>query len=102
MRLTPPPEIVSNSAPGQAVYEPFCGSGTSIISAESIGRVCFAVELNPAYVDVTVLRWQAFTGKAAVLDGDGRRFGEIAAERRGDVDPVPDAPESRTTTVEAA
>jgi len=77
--------MLNNSAPGQAVYEPFCGSGSSIIAAETIGRVCFAVELDPAYVDVAVLRWQAFTGAVAVLDGDGRSIGEIAAERLADV-----------------
>ena len=39
------------------------------------------MELDPAYVDVAVLRWQAFTGRTATLDGDGRSFAEIAAER---------------------
>lgn len=73
--------MLNNSSPGQAVYEPFSGSGTSIISAETIGRACHAVELDPAYVDVAVLRWQAFTGKSAILEGDGRSFAEIARER---------------------
>src|SRR5690242_2981150 len=53
----------NNSSPGQAVYEPFSGSGTSIIAAETTGRSCYAIELNPAYVDVAVQRWQDFTGK---------------------------------------
>ncbi|MCQ0972202.1 site-specific DNA-methyltransferase [Paracoccus sp. TK19116] len=75
--------MLNNSSPGQAVYEPFCGSGSSIIAAETTGRHCYAVELDPAYVDVIVLRWQAFTGKKAVLEGDGRTFGTIAAERQG-------------------
>jgi DNA modification methylase len=73
--------MLNNSSPGQAVYEPFSGSGTSIIAAETCGRVCLAIELDPAYVDVAVTRWQAFTGKHAVLDGDGRSFAEVAAER---------------------
>ncbi|WP_292213651.1 DNA methyltransferase [Mesorhizobium sp.] len=73
--------IENNSSPGQAVYEPFCGSGTTIIAAEMTGRCCHAIELNAAYVDVAVLRWQAFTGQAAVLDGDER----IAAARAGGV-----------------
>lgn len=73
--------IENNSQPGDAVYEPFSGSGTTIIAAEMTGRRCLAVELNPAYVDVAVRRWQAFTGKSAVLDGDGRSFDEIVAER---------------------
>ncbi|HTV69118.1 MAG TPA: site-specific DNA-methyltransferase [Rhizobiaceae bacterium] len=73
--------IENNSSPGQAVYEPFSGSGTTIIAAEITGRACHAIELNPAYVDVSVKRWQAFTGKQATLDGDGRTFAEVAAER---------------------
>ncbi|HSG81732.1 MAG TPA: DNA modification methylase [Gemmatimonadota bacterium] len=73
--------ILNNSSPGQAVYEPFMGSGTTLIAAETTGRVCYGIELNPAYVDVAVERWQAFTGKAAVLDGDGRSFDEISEGR---------------------
>jgi DNA modification methylase len=73
--------IVNNSSPGQAVYEPFSGSGTTLIAAEMEGRACHALELSPAYVDVAVTRWQAFTGQQAVLDGDGRSFAEIAALR---------------------
>jgi DNA modification methylase len=73
--------IENNSGPGQAVYEPFCGSGTTIIAGEMTGRHILAIELNPAYVDVAVQRWQAFTGREATLDGDGRTFAEIAATR---------------------
>ena len=73
--------IVNNSSPGQAVYEPFCGSGTTIIAAEITGRACHAIEINPAYVDVAVTRWQAFTGKEAVLEGTDRSFAEVGAER---------------------
>ena len=57
--------IENNSSPGQGVYEPFSGSGTTIIAAEMTGRTCYAVELSPAYVDVAVQRWQAFTGERA-------------------------------------
>lgn len=75
--------IVNNSSPGQAVYDPFSGSGTTIIAAEMTGRFCFAIEIDPAYVDVTVLRWQAFTGSQATLKG-GRSFAEVAAERQAE------------------
>ena len=71
--------ILNNSSPGQAVYEPFMGSGTTLIAAETTGRVCLGIELNPAYVDVAVERWQRFTGKAAVLDGSGESFSEVRA-----------------------
>lgn len=69
--------IENNSSPGQAVYEPFSGSGTTIIAGEMTGRCIYAIELNPAYVDVAVKRWQDFTGQQAVLEGDGRPFDEI-------------------------
>jgi DNA modification methylase len=71
----------NNSNPGQAVYDPFLGSGTTLIAAETTGRVCLGMELEPRYVDVAVRRWQAFTGKTACLLGDGRSFDVIAAER---------------------
>ena len=73
--------IENNSSPGQAVYEPFSGSGTTIIAAEMTARVAHAIEITPAYVDVGVKRWQEFTGQQAVLDGDGRAFDEVAAAR---------------------
>jgi DNA modification methylase len=80
--------IENNSSPGQAIYEPFSGSGTTIIAAEMTGRVCHAIELNPAYVDVAVERWQAFTGQEAMLEGSGRTFTEVKAERlTADVEP---------------
>ena len=66
--------ILNNSSPGQVVYEPFLGSGTSLIAAETTGRTCHAVELDPAYVDVAVQRWQAFTGKEAVHGDSGQTF----------------------------
>lgn len=69
--------IENNSSPGQAVYEPFSGSGTTIVAGEMTGRSVYAIELNPAYVDVAVKRWQDFTGKDAILEGDGRTFNEI-------------------------
>jgi DNA modification methylase len=75
--------IENNSKSGDAVYDPFVGSGTTIIAAEMTGRACHAIELSPAYVDVAVARWQTFTGKAATLDGDGRTFDEVKAERLG-------------------
>jgi DNA modification methylase len=74
--------IENNSSPGQAVYEPFSVSGTTIIAAEITGRICHAIELLPQYVDVAVRRWQDFTGKAATLEADARSFQAAAAERR--------------------
>jgi len=73
--------IENNSSPGQAIYEPFSGSGTTIIAAEMTGRACHAIELNAAYVDVAVKRWQEFAGQVATLEGDGRSFADMATER---------------------
>lgn len=69
--------IENNSSPGQAVYEPFSGSGTTIIAAEQTGRCCYAIELNPAYVDVAIKRWQDFTGQQAVLVESGKTYEEM-------------------------
>jgi DNA modification methylase len=83
--------IENNSSPGQAVYEPFCGSGTTIIAAEMTGRCCHAVELDPAYVDVAVIRWQEFTGESARLEASGRTLDEVKAEREANAASDPKA-----------
>jgi DNA modification methylase len=73
--------ILNNSTRGDMVYEPFSGSGTTIAAAERSGRRCRAMELDPVYVDVAVKRWEAAAGKEALLDGDGRSFAAVAAEK---------------------
>jgi DNA modification methylase len=47
------------------VYEPFCGSGTTLVAAELEGRRCFALEIEPRYAEVTIERWQNVTGLTA-------------------------------------
>src|SRR5207302_5955891 len=76
--------IANNSRPGQAIYDPFLGSGTSLIAAEMTGRICYGIELNPAYVDVVVKRWQVFTGRAATQHASGQSFDERAQRRERD------------------
>lgn len=71
--------IENNSKPGDSIYEPFSGSGTTLIAAEMTGRIAYAVELFPGYVDVAVRRWQNFTGKQAVRESDGLSFEQVAA-----------------------
>ncbi|TCT12342.1 DNA modification methylase [Tepidamorphus gemmatus] len=71
-------------ARGGLCYEPFSGSGSQIMAGEANGRRVFAMEISPAYVDVAVERWQAETGRDAILDGNGRTFAEIKVERLGD------------------
>jgi DNA modification methylase len=53
--------ILNHTLPGDAVYDPFVGSGTTIIAAEQTGRIAIAIELNPAYCDMAVKRWQELT-----------------------------------------
>ena len=60
----------SGARPGDLVYEPFAGSGTTLIAAEHLGRRCLAMEIDPRYAQVTIERWQAFSGREAVkVDG---------------------------------
>jgi len=58
--------ILNNSRPKDAVYDPFLGSGTTLIACETEGRKCYGMEIEPLYVDVCVARWQAATGKKGV------------------------------------
>ncbi|MCM5690120.1 site-specific DNA-methyltransferase [Sinorhizobium meliloti] len=71
----------NNSSAGQAVYDPFVGSGTTMIAAEMEARVALSLEINRAYVDVAVARWQDFTGEKARLDG-GPSFDDVAGTIR--------------------
>ncbi len=76
---------IRNSSPrGGVVLDPFGGSGTTLIAAERTGRTARLLELDPRYCDVIVERWQAETGREAVLDGDGRSFAAVKAERLGE------------------
>ena len=66
------PKFVMQAWPGD-VYEPFSGSGTTIIAAEQLGRACYAMEIAPVYVDIAVTRWEQFTGKKAERVSDGQK-----------------------------
>jgi hypothetical protein len=63
------------------IFDPFLGSGSTVIAAERAERCGLGMEISPAYVDVTVRRWQDFTGEAATLETDGRTFAAIQVER---------------------
>ncbi len=73
--------IENNSRRGDAVYEPFSGSGTTIIAGQVTGRRVLAMELSGAYCDVAILRWEAFTGMKAALEATGQSFAEVASSR---------------------
>jgi len=70
-----PARALRNSSPGEGlVFDPFLGSGTTLIAAEQLGRRCYGIEIEPRYVDVIVKRWEKLTGKRAKLEGSGKRF----------------------------
>jgi DNA modification methylase len=64
-------ECLTNSTrPSDLVYEPFAGSGSTLIAAQTLGRRCYAIEIDPAYAQVTIERWQSFSGQSAErIDG---------------------------------
>lgn len=65
----------------KTIADPFGGSGTTLIACEIEGVTCLAAELDPLYVDVTVKRWQDFTGKQAIHEGTGLTFEELTKKR---------------------
>ncbi|HEV3331398.1 MAG TPA: DNA modification methylase [Bryobacteraceae bacterium] len=73
--------IRNSSKTRDTILDPFGGSGTTAIACEKTGRSGRLIEIDPQYADVIVRRWEQYTGKQAVLDGDGRTFVEIAQER---------------------
>ena len=66
---------------GDIVFDPFMGSGTTILAAEKVGRKAFGIEIDPLYIDVAIRRWQDFTKRDAILDATGQTFDEVAAKR---------------------
>jgi DNA modification methylase len=68
---------------GEIVLDPFLGSGTSLLAAERVGRVCRGIEIDPLYVDTAIRRWQAYTGEAAYDAVTGRSFDETASTLGG-------------------
>jgi DNA modification methylase len=89
--------IHNSSRKGELVLDLFAGSGSTLMACELTGRHARMLELDPVYVDVIVRRWQQYTGKDATLDGDGRCFEEVSAERIP-VTSQPDFPELPGTT----
>jgi DNA modification methylase len=72
--------ILDCSARGDIVLDAFLGSGTTMIAAERTGRCCYGLELDPAYVDTIIHRWQALTGGNARDASSGRSFDDLARE----------------------
>jgi DNA modification methylase len=73
--------ILDCSARGEIVLDSFLGSGTTLMAAERVGRICFGIEIDPGYVDVAIRRWQNHTGEKAMHAVSGKCFDEVAALR---------------------
>ncbi|GAF79444.1 unnamed protein product, partial [marine sediment metagenome] len=63
--------IKAYSDEGDAILDPFMGSGSTLIAAEQLDRKCYGIEISPAYCDIIIRRWEEFTGKKATLAGKG-------------------------------
>ena len=70
--------ILDGSARGEIVLDAFLGSGTTLMAAERVGRICCGIEIDPIYVDVAIRRWRKYTGESAIHALTGERFDEIA------------------------
>jgi DNA modification methylase len=70
--------LLDCSARGDLVLDSFLGSGTTLLAAERVGRICYAIEIDPLYVDVAIRRWQRYTGQRAIHQ-TGKSFDELAA-----------------------
>lgn len=70
--------LLDCSARGDIVLDPFLGSGTALIAAERVGRICYGMDLDPGYVDTAIRRWQAWTGEKAVHEVSGKTFDQMA------------------------
>ena len=74
--------LLNSSKAGDVVVDLFGGSGSTLIACERRGRAAHLMELDPRYAEVICRRYQEYTGKQAVLDGDGRTFDEVVRKRR--------------------
>jgi len=72
--------LLDSSARGDIVLDSFLGSGSTLIAAERVGRVCYGIEIDPIYVDVAIRRWQRLTGDRAIHTSTSKCFDEMAHE----------------------
>jgi DNA methylase len=76
--------ILNHLERGEVVYDPFLGSGTTLLAADGLERVCYGIEIDPSYVDVAIERWQKAVGEKAVLAADGCSFEKVRSLRAPD------------------
>jgi DNA modification methylase len=73
---------VNSSQVGDLIADLFGGSGSTLIACEHYGRKCRMMEIDPRYANVIIGRWQKYTGRPAILNGDGRSFEEVSKKRQ--------------------
>jgi len=73
--------IRNSTKPGDVVLDPFAGSGSTMLACENLDRQARLVEIDPQYADVSVRRWQNYTGKKAYIESENKTFEEVAAAR---------------------
>lgn len=71
--------ILDASGRGEIVLDGFLGSGSTLLAAERVGRICYGIEIDPLYVDVAIQRWQRYTGEKATLQSTGKTYDEVAS-----------------------
>lgn len=76
--------ILDCTAPGEIVLDSFLGSGTTLMAAERVGRICCGIEIDPVYVDVAIRRWQKQTGETAVHAQSRMPFNDVATRKEVD------------------
>ena len=77
--------LLDCSARGEIVLDSFLGSGSTLLAAERVGRICYGLELEPQYVDLAIRRWQKLTGEDAIQSVTGLSFNEVASKEVSNV-----------------
>ena len=80
-------QLIDNTTPfASGIFDPFGGSGTTLVAAEHFGQTCWLMELSPGYCEVIIKRWQELTGEMAYRESDGISFDELTDEQTGNTD----------------
>jgi len=82
------PIVMTASEIGDIILDPFLGSGSGMLAAERLKRVCYGIEIDPTFVDIAIGRMHRLTGEYPIHEASGLTFDALAAERDIDLDPA--------------